>query len=106
MTFMTFQLKKKNLFRLRQCMQTKHGINFRYSGVFSTLHWDLEAWGALNLSEILTLKMTDEKKQSYPPNIYLFKVSYRNTKKKGEMCLKLSTKTSERRMSRCLYCRL
>ena len=66
MTFMTFQLKKKNLFRLRQCMQTKHGINFRYSGVFSTLHWDLEAWGALNLSEILTLKMTDEKKTIIP----------------------------------------
>ena len=59
-------LKKKNLFRLRQCMQTKHGINFRYSGVFSTLHWDLEGWGALNLSEILTLKMTDEKKTIIP----------------------------------------
>ena len=32
----------------------------------------------------------------YPVNIYLFKINYRNTRKRFEICLKL-TKTPERR---------
>ena len=33
---------------------------------------------------------------TYPPSIYLFKVSDRNTWKRCEICLKLTIKTSER----------
>ena len=31
-----------------------------------------------------------------PANIYLFKVTYRNTRKRCEICLKLTIKTPER----------
>ena len=34
---------------------------------------------------------------NYPGNIYLLKVNNRNTKKKCEICLKLTTKTPEQR---------
>ena len=33
---------------------------------------------------------------SCPPNIYLFKVNNRNTRKRFEICSKLTIKTSER----------
>ena len=35
--------------------------------------------------------------ESYPANIYLFKVNYKNTRKKCEICSKLTIKTPERR---------
>ena len=35
-----------------------------------------------------------------PPNIYLFKVNYRNKRKRCEICLKLTIKTLERRQRR------
>ena len=34
---------------------------------------------------------------SFPPNIYLFKVSNKNTRKRCEICSKLTIKTPERR---------
>ena len=38
----------------------------------------------------------------YPPNIYLFKVNNRNTRKRCEACLKLTIKTAERPHDSCL----
>ena len=38
---------------------------------------------------------------SFPANIYLFKVNNRTTKKWGEICSKLTIKTPERRPWRC-----
>ena len=35
--------------------------------------------------------------RSYPANIYLFKVNNRNTRKRCEICSKLTIKTLERR---------
>ena len=34
---------------------------------------------------------------SFPAKMYLFKVNNRNTRKRGEICPKLTTKTPERR---------
>ena len=42
---------------------------------------------------------------TYPANIYLFKVNKRNTRKKCEICPKLTIKTPEQRQ-RCLYFKL
>ena len=38
----------------------------------------------------------------FPANIYLFKVDDRNTRKRNEICSKLTIKTLERPW--CLYC--
>ena len=35
--------------------------------------------------------------KSFPANIYLFKVTNRNTRKRCEICSKLTKKTAERR---------
>ena len=46
----------------------------------------------LNLDIALSAWLT-----TIPENIYLLKVNYRNTKKRYEICLKLTIKTPERR---------
>ena len=41
---------------------------------------------------------------STPANIYLFKVKNRNTRKRSEICSKLTIKSTERRQRRRFYC--
>ena len=43
------------------------------------------------------LTLNNVNTNSYPANIYLFKVNKRNSRKRCEICSKLSIKTAERR---------
>ena len=45
-------------------------------------------------------KTRQELKSGYPANKYMFKVNNRNTRKRCEICSKLSTKTLEQRQLR------
>ena len=43
------------------------------------------------------IKTLDPLLKPYPANIYLFKVNKRNTRKRSEICLKLTAKIPEQR---------
>ena len=49
---------------------------------------------------ILSLPSRDKKKRHIPANIYLFKINNKSTRKRCEICSKLTIKTLERRQRR------
>ena len=58
----------------------------------------METMGSIQMTYLLSDSCHESpKRKGYPANIYLLKVTNRNTSKRCEICLKLTIKAPERR---------